>query len=169
MPKLIVVSSLMLFWAFYEMSGGADFEPKSQVAEIEVPKAEPAPALQIAPASIVEASFEVVETTPLPPAAPVPAPTPVFYAEPVIIPAPAAAVPEPVAVTEPAAPVDLRYVSGNRVNLRAGPGTQHAVLATLPRGTATAFIEANDDGWVKIRMQDSDQVGWMAARLLSER
>lgn len=167
MPKLIIASSLLLFWAFYEMSGGADFEPRERIAETQAPFT-PTPAV------------DMVETTTLAPVVPaVVAPVAVqtstvssyeFVSEPVIIRAAAPAVPDVVAVVEEAHPIpdkDLRIVAGDRVNLRAGPGTQHLVLATLPRGTEAAVIDVNDDGWVKISLTDADQVGWMAASLLT--
>jgi hypothetical protein len=38
----------------------------------------------------------------------------------------------------------------------------------MSQGAEAAFLEANDDGWVKIRLSEGNQVGWMAARLLSD-
>lgn len=64
---------------------------------------------------------------------------------------------------------DIRAVDANRVNMRAGPGTNFGVLAKLTRGTEAEILEENDDGWVRLRVTDSGQVGWMAARLLSEK
>ncbi|WP_341368303.1 SH3 domain-containing protein [Yoonia sp. BS5-3] len=163
MLKLIIASSLILFWAFYEMSGGADFEPRERVAQTQAPFADTAPE---APPN---AAAAIVETTVLAPdpsvaAEPIRVSSYVFVDEPVIISSRSVETEE-----APAAPApELRVVAGDRVNMRAGPGTQHPVLATLPRGTQAAFIEANDDGWVKIQLTADDQIGWMAARLLSD-
>ena len=163
MPKLIIVSSLILFWAFYEMSGGAEFEPRERVAETQAPFT-PTP------------TVDVVETTTLTPVVsavvtPVDVPTSTvssyeFVSEPVITPAATAAAPV-VEESPPEPDKDLRIVAGDRVNLRAGPGTQHVVLATLPRGTEAAVIDVNDNGWAKISLTDADQTGWMAASLLT--
>lgn len=56
-------------------------------------------------------------------------------------------------------------VSGSRVNMRSGPGTDFGVVVTLPEGTEAELIEARD-GWANIRVTQSGQTGWMAARLL---
>jgi len=63
--------------------------------------------------------------------------------------------------------IDLREVAGKRVNMRSGPGTNFDVLDTLNRGTQAEVIEVNADGWARIRITDSDQIGWMAERLLT--
>lgn len=174
MPKLIIASSLVLFWAYYEMSGGADFAPAERDVATQAPFASPAVATRSATSPALTVSFEEVETTSLTPASVTPAvpavaTRPVFYAEPTIIPAPVfeptPLAAEPVAAT-PA--LDLRLVTGDRVNLRQGPGTQHPVLTTMPQGTEAAFLEVNDNGWVKVRLTDGDQVGWMSGRLLSD-
>jgi uncharacterized protein YraI len=61
----------------------------------------------------------------------------------------------------------MRQVSGRRVNMRSGPGTNYGVLDTLTRGTQTEVIEVNANGWARIRVTTTDQVGWMSSRLLT--
>ncbi|MFP4274835.1 MAG: SH3 domain-containing protein, partial [Paracoccaceae bacterium] len=61
---------------------------------------------------------------------------------------------------------DLRQVAGNRVNMRTGPGTSYGVLATLDRGARVEVLDAPGNGWVKLRVEASGRVGWMAASLL---
>ena len=61
---------------------------------------------------------------------------------------------------------DLRQVSGDRVNLRAGPGTSYGVLATLDEGAEVEVIDTNN-GWVKLKTADSGRIGWMADWLVS--
>ena len=166
MPKLIIFSCFMLFWVFYEMSGGSEFAPRERVVVSQAPFGQapsqtntgdqPANTTQV-----VTASFQPIETETLVPVATTP-----ILEEPV----PAALIEQPVAtpVLEPEIAVELRFVAGNRVNLRQGPGTNHQVLDTLARGTEAELIAVNDDGWAQIRLIESGKTGWMAARLLSD-
>ena len=169
MPKLIIFSCFMLFWAFFQMSGGTDFSPRERVVVSQAPFAQssqspvvldrPVITPQVVTASYVPVETEVLVTT---------------------VSVPAVNIPARDAVEEPLAPAttpekieeeptfELRFVAGNRVNLREGPGTGHSVLATLPRGTATAVIATNADGWAQIRLTESGITGWIAERLLSE-
>ncbi|MGY9049063.1 hypothetical protein P775_05265 [Puniceibacterium antarcticum] len=72
----------------------------------------------------------------------------------------------PQAVARQTAP-DMRKVDGDRVNLRAGPGTGHAVLGSLVRGAPVEVLQDGGNGWVKLRAVDSGRVGWMAASLVT--
>lgn len=161
MPKVITATSLIMFWVFYEMSGGADFEPRQRVVETAAPF-EVAQAPDPAPAPAEPATTPVVTNVALTSAttpAPVVAPAPVAITLPV-------AEPEPVAAPEPE--VTLVYVSGNRVNLRRGPGTNHPVVDTVPQGTEAELIASNDIGWARIRLTETGQIGWMSERLLAD-
>lgn len=164
MSKLIVVSSLTLFWAFYEMSGGADFEPKQREVVSAAPWDNVAPTEPATNqvAQIASAAPETIEVSRLqtvgfqvPTTEPATAQTMVY----------AAAVVTEVEATPPA---DLRLVVGSRVNIRQGPGTNHAVIDTVSRGTQAEVIAINDAGWAQIRLSDSGKTGWMAERLLSD-
>ena len=78
--------------------------------------------------------------------------------------------PEPPAIdTAPPAAVDLLYVTGNRVNMRAGPGSRHDWLATLSRGDGVAVIE-KQGRWYKVQadVEGKPVTGWMAASFLSD-
>lgn len=75
--------------------------------------------------------------------------------------------PVPATPVVSASATDLRAVAGNRVNMRAGPGTGYGVLATLSRGERVIVLDDPGQGWVKLRVQDGNRVGWMAASLLS--
>ncbi len=173
--KFITATFLILGWAFYEMSGGADFVPEERVvakAEVVVeepvvetaavtrsvstplvsltlpvksPQATAEDTAQVIQAS-VETVVEAVETANLTET----------------VEAPAA--PEPVA-----APVlDLRYVAGSRVNMRTGPGTNFGVIDTLPGGTEAEIISVDANGWANIRITNTGVEGWMAERLLTD-
>lgn len=153
MTKFIIGSFLMLGWGFYEMSGGADFVPETApsqeaVASVEAPEAIPFDAPQVSRANLIAIPIAAEEEADL-----------IVLASFEV--APAASVAEE-------APLDLRAVSGKRVNMRSGPGTNYGVLDTLVRGTETEVIEVNGDGWARIRITQSGQIGWMAERLLSE-
>ncbi|SEW46495.1 SH3 domain-containing protein [Cognatiyoonia koreensis] len=165
MGKLIVGTFLILGLAFYELSGGSDFVPESritQVATAEVIEEAPAPEVTRASnATLVNVAAEP-EPTPVPEAEILQAVAEVVEEE--AEPAPA---PVEIAVTEPE-PLDLRLVGSSRVNMRAGPGTTYAVLDTLDGGTQTEVIEVNADGWARVRISDTGQIGWMAERLLSD-
>jgi len=63
-------------------------------------------------------------------------------------------------------PVDLRAVSASRVNMRTGPGTNYGVLDKLVRGTQAEVIEVTAEGWARIRVVETGQVGWMSTSLL---
>lgn len=67
----------------------------------------------------------------------------------------------------PPAAKEMVYVTGSRVNLRAGPSTQNPVLMALGYGTEAELIEEMSNGWVQIRHMDSGRVGYMAGRFLS--
>ena len=176
MGKFMIVTFLVLGAVFYQMSGGADFEP-----ELRAPRA--IAQTDLAPAAPADGGVQVtradtaslIEIAP-PAAAPAPVAEPVVFTplpagEVIITPAPDAA---PAQVTETAAPVteqpslDLRLVAGDWVNMRSGPSTAFDVLDTLPRGTEAEVVEVNADGWARIRVTDTGQEGWMAERLLSD-
>ena len=70
-------------------------------------------------------------------------------------------------VAEVAVELDLREVSGKRVDMRAGPSTNDAVLDKLVRGTQIEVLDVNADGWARLRVLDTDQIGWMAERFLA--
>lgn len=76
------------------------------------------------------------------------------------------------APASPAAPAGadvatLREVAARAVNMRAGPDTSYSVLDTLPQGTQTEVVESDGAGWVRVRVVDTGQMGWMAERLLT--
>ncbi len=62
---------------------------------------------------------------------------------------------------------DVRSVSGNRVNVRGGPGTDYGVVTKLERGDSVEILADNGDGWVKMRPLDGGPEGWMADFLLT--
>jgi len=63
-----------------------------------------------------------------------------------------------------AADEHTRFIGARRVNLRAGPSTQHEILGVLTRRTPVS-TERLEDRWWRVRTM-SGQVGWVHARLL---
>ena len=63
---------------------------------------------------------------------------------------------------------DLMYVNAKRVNLRNGLGTNHNVLGKLERDTQVELLAEADGSWVKLRVIETNRVGWMSISLLRE-
>ncbi|MEP2262077.1 MAG: SH3 domain-containing protein [Paracoccaceae bacterium] len=59
------------------------------------------------------------------------------------------------------------YVTGSRVNLRAGPGTSNAVVGKLGFG-AEAEVLGDKDGWYEIRTADGVTSGWIFGKFLAD-
>ena len=192
MYKFIIATFLVLGWAFYEFSGGSDFEPErvafadpvveetAPVVEVveESVAAAVAPAIQVpAPVEEVVVASAILDITPEvePVVAVEETQTLTSLSEAVESAAALEAEPEATAATltfEPtqitASPdtADIRAVAGSRVNMRSGPGTDYGVLSTLSRGTEAEVLEVDTTGWARIRIIGSGQIGWMAERLL---
>jgi SH3-like domain-containing protein len=60
---------------------------------------------------------------------------------------------------------DSATVKATSVNLRAGAGTSHAVVGTLPRGSVVEILETAGD-WHRVRTSDRKLEGWLSARLV---
>lgn len=73
-----------------------------------------------------------------------------------------------VANTTPVIAADLREVTGSRVNVRGGPGTNYGVINSLTRGAEVEVLEDLGNGWVRLRPVDGGPVGWMADFLLTQ-
>jgi len=71
---------------------------------------------------------------------------------------------EPVIVPDDA---KLLVVTGNVVNLRAGPSTDVGVVGRLKRGTKAVLLAEGDDGWVQIRDVASGRIGFMSGDFLT--
>lgn len=69
--------------------------------------------------------------------------------------------PAPMAVDGP-----VLYVTGDRVNVRAGPSTADRVVAALGRGVAVQALGPQDAEWVNIRDAEG-RTGYVAGRFLS--
>lgn len=210
MKRFILISFGFLAFAFYEMSGGSDFDA-SAVRDARMAKAEaedaakqakklaraeaakPAPAEQVvvaaAPKVIVDTdppldngvtrvslNLTTINTTSqAQPAAAVPQNVITSSADtPAIIPSlidpndGITADNSSVTVSIPtSAAEDIRTVSGNRVNVRGGPGTDFGIVGRLVRGDAVKIIQDDGNGWVRFEGINGDKGGWMADFLLT--
>lgn len=180
MNKFIAFTFLVLGVGFYELSGGSEFVPETRdTAEAQVARAQPLDT--VAPA-LPETLAEPVKVAAIVPSAPQQEePTNVqqasFKADIADAELPkidlkkfdAPAQPEPVqTVAEPGfVGTDIRQVTGNRVNVRSGPGTGFEVVAQAIRGDEAEVIIDDGTGWVQLRLAGG-QTGWMADFLLSD-
>ena len=164
MRKFIVLSFILLGVAFYELSGGSDFEPvERQVIDVSFADNGNGIALQSvsAPAKrIVEPVVTTISMDQLNPAQQDQAVVTRISTRST----PVTADPAPVAAPQ----VDLATVTGSAVNMRLGPSTQYGVVDTLRRGTQVEILEIADNGWARLRVVDGGKVGWMSARFVAE-
>ncbi|MDO5614174.1 MAG: SH3 domain-containing protein [Paracoccus sp. (in: a-proteobacteria)] len=61
---------------------------------------------------------------------------------------------------------EVMYVTGNRVNFRAGPSTNDAVVGALTRGTPVQVLGPRSGNWVQIR-DAQGRNGYMSGDFLS--
>ena len=194
MGKFIVISFLLLGWAFYEASGGAEFAPELRAdttspEDVVTPDDTPDAGRDVAVTRA--ASTEMTNIVrPVAASAPPPTPTPVIAPEPAPVEsaesAPQATAPtaprtagtttgvttiaEPASFTSLSSPdtTRLREVAGARVNMRSGPSTDYDVLDTLAQGTQAELLDLDGNGWARVQIVTTGQIGWMAARLLTD-
>lgn len=62
----------------------------------------------------------------------------------------------------------LWFVTGSRVNLRAGPSTSDAVVGQAVLGQRAEVVQETADGWFQIRVRDSGQSGYIFGQFLSD-
>ncbi len=61
---------------------------------------------------------------------------------------------------------DVKYVRGDDVNIRSGPGQRFDRVGILPKGTRVDVV-AYEGQWRKIRVPETGEIGWVADWLLS--
>lgn len=192
MGKFIIGTFAMMAWAFYALSGGYQFQPETQVASVATSQpamtaalpagdvvpprhvvADSRPALT-ARLPVADAGASMIQITPDTSATPVLASAsavPIFEGDQAAVNGIAPefvslSAPAPAAVVSPDLNA-LRAVSARSVNLREGPDTSFPVIDTLPQGTQAQVVEEDGAGWVRVRIVETGQTGWMADRLLT--
>jgi uncharacterized protein YgiM (DUF1202 family) len=171
MGKFMIATFLLLGWSFYELSGGSEFEPQSwpvaaatNDATISIPAEAVVSRRDTMPLSLTPGVTQIsLDTSDAAQNAGV-IETPVVNASLTSADADALVV-DAVLTSSPT--MNLHSVSGDRVNMRVGPGTTYGVVSTLPKGTEAEILDITDDGWARIRLLQSGQIGWMAERLLA--
>ena len=181
MWKYLLLCFVMLGWAFFELSGGQDFEPvlATSVSEVAAPTDHVDPidrsfdreevaraatnalrsiefddhAVAAAPVNVVTdaALWKVSADTE----------TSVIIENILddVVPVVAATVPSD---------ENLYAVSVNRANMRNGPTTRNGVIAKLERGTAVQLLLGQSGSWVKLRIVETNRVGWISKKLLKK-
>ena len=73
-----------------------------------------------------------------------------------------------VPVVAAAVPKDenLYAVSVNRANMCNGPSNRNGVIANLECGTAVQLLPSSSGSWVKLRVVETNRVGWISKKLL---
>ncbi|WIV51063.1 SH3 domain-containing protein [Marivivens sp. LCG002] len=182
MKSYIWVTFGFLALAFYQLSGGAAFEPETRVTNptrvafgpsVAKRSSDVAPVatrtvtdtLTVAPVIVtatdsIQASVIAASLTDAPAAAPKSA------AEALALLASQDSTSKlDGSLVSPSA--DIRTVAGSRVNMRQGPSTRYGVVTTLTQGTEAEVLETTN-GWARIRVVETGKMGWMAESLLRE-
>jgi len=177
MWKYLIVCFVMLDWAFFELSGGQDFEPASNTAMTvfetpthegdvtdrsfdreEVARAatdalrsiefmEHADASSINDAQVWKVSAEIATSAIIENVLDDMAPV--------------------VAAATPSVE-NLYTVSVNRANMRNGPSTRNGIVDKLERGTTVRLLPSEQGSWVKLRVVETNRVGWISRKLLKK-
>lgn len=190
MWRFMLVTFGFLGFAFYELSGGADYRPsdgslQQVMAERRAAGAQPQTALtrskpqDAAPAQTAQESgsstliLAASGGKDLASARAPEKPAPVTLSQPVIdvekadkLTALAESIVQPRAEAPPQE--DIREVTASRVNLRNGPGVGYPRTGGLSRGDEVEVIADDGSGWVKLRVLESGRVAYIADFLLSE-
>lgn len=173
MNKFILCTFAFLAWGFWELSGGGAFTPpepeESEIAldTSDVPNTPTITVEGTAPSITAHAPTENTDTRSAVPT-PTPIPIPVTAQVPFTPTITSALSIEPALNPIVQAPADLRSVAGSRVNMRSGPSTNNPILAKLSKGQMVEVLQTPGNGWVKLRVEDTGRVGWMAERLLTK-
>lgn len=192
MKTFIILTFGFLAFAFYELSGGSEFQPASarlaaQAPEVEeeVVVATPTPEATETTEVVSTAAITKIDSTPSVTRVSLNLTNVTEAAEqtetttttatiidstetPQII-LPSLIAPDQPTTTDVAAvsDSDIRTVSGNRVNVRGGPSTDYGIVSKLTRGETVKILEDNGDGWVRMQPLDGGEAGWMADFLLT--
>lgn len=182
MWRLIVVSFAFLFLAFYELSGGADFEPVETVQAapkltpmiVEVPQTAlpqiPQIGIQTAKVSAKDGAANIqlaALTTSGTEAAPAELTVSATQKPVSEVVMPSIAV-DAAYTSEPETVVDMRFITGKSVNMRNGPGTGYSVTGRLVSGQQVQVLQEPGNGWLKLKVLETGHVGWMADWLVSD-
>ena len=181
MWKYLFLCFVMLCWAFFELSGGQDFEPAlaTSISEVVAPSDDVDPidrsfdreeVARAATDALRSIEFDDHEVA----AAPVNVVTDAALWK-VSADTETSAIIEnilddvvPVVAATVPSDENLYAVSVNRANMRNGPSTRNGVIAKLERGTAVQLLPSSSGSWVKLRVVETNRVGWISKKLLKK-
>ena len=181
MWKYLLLCFVMLGWAFFELSGGQDFEPAlaTSISEVVAPSDDVDPidrsfdreeVARAATDALRSIEFDDHEVA----AAPVTVVTDAALWK-VSADTETSAIIEnilddvvPVVAATVPSDENLYAVSVNRANMRNGPSTRNGVIAKLERGTAVQLLPSSSGSWVKLRVVETNRVGWISKKLLKK-
>ena len=190
MWRFITISFAFLGWAFYHLSGGADYEPRLQSIQARAKLDNVRPLARPEPVAVVELPGENAATddsdavtralstlddldltkdtgfkVTLAAVEQADVPKVTFEADTqktqILVETPGIE-PETVQVEEPEPFRDIREVTGTVVNMRDGPSTFYIAIGKLRQGDQIEVLDTSSDGWLKIRTVTTGQEGWMA-------
>lgn len=198
MWRFITVTFAFLGWSFYVLSGGADYEPRTNSIQARALLDDVRPLAR--PGSVIVATAEEVEETPsaetaaltdedlavtralttlsdldipkdqvqltLAAVSPAEVNEPEFEADAQKVET-LTQTPEIVPEAPAPTPADLREVTGTVVNMRDGPSTFYLTIGQLRQGDQVEVLDNPGEGWLKIRVTDTGQEGWMADWLVT--
>lgn len=190
MWRFILMTFVFLGWSFYELSGGADFEPEQRIA---VRDSTPNDARSGTITGISTATARPGADTPIASRPAVTLPQTTTFVRVTLARLSVSEIgssnlalgaekarlltqrqaPHPVIQNAavllpiPEKLKDIRSVRGTRVNMRGGPGTRYSVVAKLTKGMQVEILRIPGNGWIKLRVMDTGRVGWMAERLVT--
>lgn len=164
MWRFVLMSFVFLGWAFYEMSGGADYRPSANSIQARALLDNQRPRARPLRANVIEL------------AAPVPAPSRTLTtleelggamagADVTLASVEAPRIGVPTVAAGPR--TERRRVAGDAVNLRAGPGMTFGRVAQLERGQEVEVLRAKAGGWVRLRVAGTGETGWAAESQLA--
>lgn len=175
--RFITATILLLGLAFYQLSGGNNFEPRSRQAQVVEVASDPVKTTQ-APVFVAKTTDEIDVVKPRNSElrvikASVKAQDPVKEM-PSILMASLNTVTDAQdenvnSVASDAFAKEVRLVCANRANVRQGPGTNFSVIDRVERGIEVEILQDPGQGWVKFRNTETNRIGWTAASLLREK
>jgi len=175
-------------WAFYEYSGGSDFDPaaaRQNAVEARLAKMGAEPPLNTAADSrptedtVTRVSLNLAtlsdilgeerpepvnaDTGPILPADEMVDPVENAQVLPsIIFPGSTIAAAKLTQTT-----TDVRIVNADNANVRGGPGTNFGVVSQLSSGAQVEVLDEPGNGWVQMRPVDGGPAGWIADFLLN--
>lgn len=188
MKRFVALSLVFMGWAFYEYSGGSDFDPaaaRQNAVEARLAKMGAEPPLNTAADSrptedtVTRVSLNLAtlsdilgeerpepvnaDTGPILPADEMVDPVENAQVLPsIIFPGSTIAAAKLTQTT-----TDVRIVNADNANVRGGPGTNFGVVSQLSSGAQVEVLDEPGNGWVQMRPVDGGPAGWIADFLLN--